>query len=138
MLISYINIYKKQSYLNDLKNIAENFKGEEVSLNEFLSFFLYLDYLQDYLKNKNYLDETKVVKLENLYEIEEKFRKSVKNSIFQININKKHLQFMFNLLDIDRINNSKIDSHYLEYNEINDILKRRNALGKKYSDVSRV
>ncbi len=136
MLISYINIYKKQSYLNDLKNIAENFKGEEVSLNEFLSFFLYLDYLQDYLKNKNYLDETKVVKLENLYEIEEKFRKSVKNSIFQININKKHLQFMFNLLDIDRINNSKIDSHYLEYNEINDILKRRNALGKKNSDVS--
>jgi hypothetical protein len=136
VLISYINIYKKQSYLNDLKNIAENFKGEEVSLNEFLSFFLYLDYLQDYLKNKNYLDETKVVKLENLYEIEEKFRKSVKNSIFQININKKHLQFMFNLLDIDRINNSKIDSHYLEYNEINDILKRRNALGKKNSDVS--
>jgi hypothetical protein len=136
VLISYINIYKKQTYLNDLKNIAEEFKDEEISLNEFISFFMYLDYLQDYLNNKNHLDQTKVINLENLYEIEQKFRRSVKSSLFQININKKHLQFMFKLLDIDSIDSIKIDSHYLEYNEIYDILKRRNTLSKKNSDVS--
>ena len=104
VLISYINIYKKQGYLNELKNIVEQFKDVEVTLNEFLSFFLYLEYLQEYLNNKNNLDQTKLLKLENLYEIEEKFRKSVKNSHFKITINRKHIELMFNLLDVDSKN----------------------------------
>lgn len=136
MLISYINIYKKQNYLNDLNNVSDKFKGEEVTLNEYLSFFLYLEYLLEYFKNHNYLEENKVIKLENLYEIEEKFRKNVKNPIFQIKINRKHLEFMFVLLDIDSNYHFIIDSNYLEYNEIHDILKRRNSLGQKNSDVS--
>ena len=52
VLISYINIYKKQNYLNDLKNIASQFKDDEVTIDQFVSFFIFLDFLQEALKQK--------------------------------------------------------------------------------------
>lgn len=103
VLISYINIYKKQNYLNDLKNIASQFKNEEVTIDQFVSFFIFLDFLQEELKHKLYSDKSKIIKLEDIMHIEKKFRKSNRNSSFNICVNKKQIEFMFKLLDTDRI-----------------------------------
>jgi hypothetical protein len=79
------------------------FKDEEVSIEQYLSFFLYLNYLQEIIRHKEYCDKNKIIKLEHLYEIEEQFRKKVKNPNFQITVSKKHIQLMFEILDTDRI-----------------------------------
>ena len=87
----------------DLQNVTSRFKNEEVSIEQFLSFFLYLQFLQEIIREKEYTDKNVILKLSNLYDIEERFRKKIKNHDFKVEVNKKHIQFMFEILDIDSI-----------------------------------
>ena len=101
VLISYINIYKKQIFLEELRKIVPKYKDEEVTIEEFISFFKYLDFLLVYLKEKHVFEKKGIIRIQDLYNIEGKFRQNYFNPFFKAKVNKKHIQLMFDILDTD-------------------------------------
>jgi len=130
---SYINIYKNKQILNKIKNREYNLSyDEKISFEEFVSFFWFC---QDFHNLKDGAKK-KSINRKKLIEIANKAIQKLPDKKMRKELNQKHLNIFFEILDTDSkiiyINLKYIlDNGKLSYEELNEILKKRELFNTK-------